>query len=250
MKNKSAIFAAIALLIFSSCNKKITSAGTSPSPRKQKCKIEEVKFKYLTAKAKVNVTREDESTNFALNIRSKRDQVIWLSASMMGIEGLRCLVTQDSIFVKMNLPKKDFKSYSWDQLSKEYGTPLNFSLVQSVLIGTNAIQKSDSSSTRVDTTHCYLTQYTGPYTVTNQISLESAKLEFVNLEQASSDKTLDVDYDDYQKVGKFLFPFIAQATVREGTKESVVVDIKYKSANFTSNQLKFPFRVDGRTITP
>ncbi|RYY11186.1 MAG: DUF4292 domain-containing protein, partial [Cytophagaceae bacterium] len=56
-------------------------------------------FQYLSGKGKLHFKQggDDKTVNF--NLRVRRDSAIWLSGSLVGIEGGRALLTADSVRV-------------------------------------------------------------------------------------------------------------------------------------------------------
>jgi hypothetical protein len=69
-----------------------------------------------------------------VNIRMKKDSIIWLSVTGVGLEVARGIITPDSI-VFMDKIHKDYFVFNYEQLSKQYNFDLNFALLQSVIIG-------------------------------------------------------------------------------------------------------------------
>ena len=119
MSNKITVwFLAIGCIWLTSCHKKHLSKGTAkPSidsgfvsidsskndsiadnREAVPVKVQEIAFDYLTAKSKFSLrssTQDFENTN--VNIRIKKDSLIWLSVTGVGFEVGRGLITPDSI---------------------------------------------------------------------------------------------------------------------------------------------------------
>lgn len=60
-------------------------------------KKNQLEFKELSARLKTKVHSPDLNQTFTTNIRWKKGEKIWLSMSIIGIEGMRVLITKDSI---------------------------------------------------------------------------------------------------------------------------------------------------------
>lgn len=98
-------------------------------------KINEVAFDYLTAKSKVSFESNKQNfDNTNVNIRMKKDSLIWISVTGVGFEVARGLITPDSI-VFMDKFHKQYFVFTYEQLSKKYNFELNFALLQSVIVG-------------------------------------------------------------------------------------------------------------------
>ena len=75
---------------------------------------------------------QKQTANMSLRIR--RDSVIWLSGSLVGIEGVRALLTPDSVLVVMPLQREYFAG-GYRFLSQTLGVPVTFLQLQAILLG-------------------------------------------------------------------------------------------------------------------
>ncbi|MCC7232520.1 MAG: DUF4292 domain-containing protein [Bacteroidia bacterium] len=93
-------------------------------------------FEWLTAKADVDFTdKTGETHSFDVNIRMRKDSVIWLSITpMLGIEAVRILITQDSLII-LDRVHREYSVRSFEYLEEVLKTPVNFEMVQAVIIG-------------------------------------------------------------------------------------------------------------------
>ena len=106
-ENYRNIFFSIALLlmIFSSCDiKKTTKIDFLAPPKNAKEVIERVNSKnnpveWLSLKGKINVIKEDQDITLNINIKNRKDSLIWILVSApFGIEIARAQLTPDSIY--------------------------------------------------------------------------------------------------------------------------------------------------------
>ena len=133
------------LIVFTSCHptKKIVD---TPHPVKLKgsnvievfdsLMVHQFDFEWLTAKAEVEFTdRENNPESFEVNIRVKKDSVIWISVTpLLGIEAVRVLITPDSMKI-MNRLRKTYTARGFDFLDDMLKAHINFEIMQAVLIG-------------------------------------------------------------------------------------------------------------------
>ncbi len=77
------------------------------------------------------------------SVRISYDSVVWLSASSMGIEGVRALCLMDSIFI-INKLQKEYIATTYNKVSKYVGIPLSYNFVQSVFFDTLQTQTFNS----------------------------------------------------------------------------------------------------------
>lgn len=83
-------------------------------------------------KVAVEYSQDNKEQSFRCNLRIKKDSIIWLSASKMGIEGFRIKLTQDSIFIIDRLHKQYFKG-NYQYLNNKFNTDFDFFIIQSIL---------------------------------------------------------------------------------------------------------------------
>jgi hypothetical protein len=135
----------LALLAGSSCRvpKKVEAA---PPPAKPKATVaaevfdsvisKSFDFEWLTAKAQVDYTDKSGETNsFDINLRMRRDSVVWISITpLLGIEAARVLINRDSL-VLLDRVHKEWKVRSFEYLGDMLRTPVDFNMVQAVLLG-------------------------------------------------------------------------------------------------------------------
>ena len=70
----------------------------------------EFKYDWLTSKFSADVITDDNKQSFNVSVRAKKDSAMWLSVSVLGIEGARMLITQDSVRFMDKLNNKYFVS--------------------------------------------------------------------------------------------------------------------------------------------
>src|SRR5437016_2989966 len=96
---------------------------------------------YRTFSAKLNidyVDADDKKYNVNANLRMYRDSTIWVSVNaIFGIEGLRALITKDSVKI-LDKQNKLYTARSIEYLQEVSALPVNLSTLQDLLIG-NAV---------------------------------------------------------------------------------------------------------------
>ncbi len=132
-------------LLLSSCHptKKIVDTphpvklrGTNVIELFDSLMVHQFDFEWLTAKAEVEITdRENNPETFDVNIRIKKDSVIWISVTpLLGIEAVRVLITPDSMKI-MNRLRKTYTARGFGFLDNMLKAKINFEIMQAVLIG-------------------------------------------------------------------------------------------------------------------
>ncbi len=187
--------------------------------------------------------KNGKQPDFNAFIRLYKDSVLWISinATFLSIEAFRILITKDSIIIVNKLNKKvEYHSFSYVQDIAQI--PLNFSILQDLLIG-NPVYVGDSVVAFRKTANHILIGTVGKFfknllTVSDDNDLiERSKLDDIDISQ---NRTGDLTYSDYEKNNGVSFATYREITVAEKTK--VDVSLSFKQYEF-NKELSFPFSV-------
>ena len=144
--NRVIVFATSLLVLVSACKTKqkalaaqedkTTTSTTTTKDSKPLFTVANSAFTYLTAKAELSVKQSNSNgtTNAVTNIRIRKDSVIWISASVLGLEAGRVLFTRDSIKV-LNRLKGIAYLRDYRYVSELLGTEVDFYTLQALLLG-------------------------------------------------------------------------------------------------------------------
>jgi len=79
--------------------------------------IQQLDFDYLNIKSKIELKETHKTTNVTAIIRIKKDSLIWFNLSgALGVQGMRGLVTQDSVFI-INRVAKEYSIFNFSFIS-------------------------------------------------------------------------------------------------------------------------------------
>jgi len=94
-------------------------------------------FEWLTAKLDIQAGGNGLSfDDLSGQLRMRKDSLVWVSVTAMGIELARMKVSNDSVWV-VNRMEKAYLAESLDTLSAQLGMPLSLPLIQTVLLDNN-----------------------------------------------------------------------------------------------------------------
>ena len=94
-------------------------------------------FEWLTAKLDIQAEGNGLSFNdLSGQLRMRKDSLVWVSVTAMGIELARMKVSTDSVWV-INRMDKTYLAESLDTLSARLGMPLSLPLIQTLLLDNN-----------------------------------------------------------------------------------------------------------------
>lgn len=129
-------------LIFKS-SKVLTSKLTS----------QEFRFDRFSGKLNAETKIDSSYSSFTVSLRIKKDSVIWMSLSKLGIEGARVLVTTDSVSFMNRLEKIYFKG-DFSYLSRLLNVQLDFELLQSLLVGNSVSYYKEEEKIKAGVSKC------------------------------------------------------------------------------------------------
>lgn len=211
-------------------------------------KVNEVQFDYLVAKSKFSFkSKAQDFDNTNVNIRMKKDSIIWISVTGVGFEVARGLITPDSI-VFMDKIHKDFFVFSYEQLSKQYNFDLNFALLQSVIIGNMPFPQSEDAQFVKQNDFYVLKQIVERLEIDNFIGENNLKLSRLKATEVPTQNTFTLDYEDFREVQGFLFPFMSIINLNVKSQKDQQVNqtdmrIRHNKVDLARESPGFPFSV-------
>lgn len=215
-----------------------------------KVKIEDIDFKYLKAKAKVSVKTPDDSKSFTVDIRMKKDSVIWMNISVIGITGATALF--DKNVVKLyNKIEGEYNEYTYADFSEKFKFNLSYDILQSLIVGNRPFKKNKSRVVR-ENEYYLLKQEQDKVMIDNYIG-ENKKLKKLLLTQEDTNNKLTLDFNDFKMLNQYLFPNSSLITVDYKSNEDqkmyqTVVNIKHTKVELLETPLEFPFKVPEKLL--
>jgi hypothetical protein len=209
-------------------------------------------FKYLKGKLKFEYEMNGSGHKATATLRMAEDSLIWLSITPgLGIEVMRVLFTTDSLkFVdKIN---KNYASLSYDQVSELIGAPLNFKMVQAIILGNtlpipvnNIVPDSAGGKPLV-----FKLITLGNSTITQLLTPQLNRCTEVLIETSKPKikSSMWIQYTNHQSVLNFsqLFPLkmkIAIDQITDGGTGKLTIDIEHQKTEWADNTLSFPNEV-------
>lgn len=208
--------------------------------------MEENYIDYHTLSARVKISMENDQTrqnNITAFLRMKKDSIIWISIRpLLGIEMIRVMLTPDSIKLINNL-KQTVYLRNADAISSMLHMPLDFDLLQNLLIGNPAFIPDKLSHFKTDSSSIYLT--IAKHSVYNRYkwSLSDFLLENSHSWIKDSSRYADQQYSAYRPAGPYLFSFDRKIRIRSG--DQTRIQIRFEKVDF-NQEVHFPFHYSPR----
>jgi hypothetical protein len=201
----------------------------------------EPSFREMSARMKTKVTSPSLNQSFTTNIRWKKGEKIWMSMSIIGIEGARVLITPDSIKIMDKLNERYiFKPISY--IREKTFVDLSFSDIENLLLGqliftdTSKAKYSDKGSSVILTSD-------GARFLTHILFDKPTKnLQKISVSDKMYVQTIESTYENYQP--QYGRPFSMDRNIKISSGGQVFeLNCKIQSVEFNDN-LDYPFTIN------
>lgn len=201
-------------------------------------------IQYQTFSAKLNVDyidADDKKYNVNATLRMYKDSTIWVSVNaIFGIEGLRALITRDSVKI-LDKQNKLYTARSIEYLQDVSALPVDLSTLQDLLIGNAVFLDSNIVSyTKFDNSVSLLSigkLFKNLVTLNEDDLVQRIKLD--DLDELRN-RTGDLTYGDYESKRGLNFSKTRKITFAE--KKKLDIRLEFKQYNFNED-LTFPFSI-------
>ena len=249
--NKLTVLLALGLLLGSCARKAVPTAstvgpGTSVPVAEPTVRATNTTFTFLNAKGKAQINLKGNKQGANLALRMRRDSIIWVSASLAGIEGVRAVLTRDSVRV-INRLEKTYFSGGYDYLSKLLNVPVSFAQMQALLLG-DYLPAPTGTTPTVATEEAGRQRVTYPLAdvVIERLLQSGGRVQQLRVSDAATKRNLTVDYTDFRPLEEqAAMPFAHATFIQAQQPEAGVATaaINYSKVNAGRERLAFPFSV-------
>ncbi|HPM30805.1 MAG TPA: DUF4292 domain-containing protein [Chryseolinea sp.] len=238
--------ALICIVLFSaSCSKKIIAPAVVATPPKLSLNIEEIDFEYFHGKARMIVREASKEREVKANIRVRKDSVIWMTFSVIGVQGGKALINKDSITIVSNVDK-EYYVFDYAELSKRYNFEINYHVIQSAMLGNLIMPTKDDDVILKDPSFFILSQHSGTIDVQNYVNAASMKIEKVEFKEGNTSNSFVLNYSNFQPVGNKTFPYNGTINLFYKTLSGLLnttIIFDYSKAEVGTRELNFPFNI-------
>lgn len=211
-------------------------------------RVEEIDFDYLTAKSKFSFkNRKQDIDNANVNIRIRKDSLIWFSVTGVGFEVARGLITPEKI-VFMDKFHKEYYEFSYEELSVRFNFDLSYPLLQSLIVGNLPVPRRPNQKLRREKDLLLLRQDAGRIMIDNYIGEKNRKLKRLQAVEQPTKNSLTLDYEDFTELNNYLFPYTSLLTLDVRSQQDqqyyqTVIRIKHSKVDLTESNPGFPFTI-------
>lgn len=214
-----------------------------------KVTIEDLNFNYLKAKSKIVWKTAKDQDSYTVDIRMKRDSIIWVNISQSGFTGATGLFSKEWVqfYQKIN---GEYYRMSYDSLSVKMGFKVDYSILQSLIVGNQPFKKNNSRVIR-ENENIILKQQEGRVNIDNMVG-PNRKLKKLLMNDVPTNNKMTMDFEEFTELNQVLFPFSSQINLDVKDKNNVnvntLITIKYSKVELLDTPLEFPFRVPQKLL--
>lgn len=224
--------------------------------------MEENEFnpEWLSVKASIDFSRNNESTGFKANIRMRKDSMIWMSITpLIGVELGRVLFTPDTIKVINRIDGTYFIG-NYDYLNLKFDTEVDYKIIQALLLGNSlSLEENEKLVASIDQGMYLLSglkkrklkrtlEKDDPKNNSERVysawidpvTFKITKQSFVDFE---SSHFLEVQYTDFESISSWLFP--TNTSILLESDEVVKSSIEYSNL-VVNEKKKMPFSISSK----
>lgn len=248
--NKTILFTLLSLfIIFSGCSKKWSDISWNLKD-KQTLEVRQIDFENFSGKAKIQFKDSEFDIKAKANIRIKKDSLIWITFSAVGIQGARVLMNKDSITI-LNIMKKEYYVFYYDSLTKRFNFDINFEAIQATALGNLIVDRQEDNDVIKKDDFYILKQNSNQVLVDNFVNRKTMKVERVEMEEPQTVNKASIIYQDFNVIENKAFPFSAAISLFYAAKQgtlNTIIQLEYNKAEFDDKKLKYPFTISDRYV--
>ncbi len=230
-------------LLFQACSKKATPlVGGELS---KTLAIQEIDFEYFQGKARLNYNDGKKEREVKATIRVRKDSVIWMTFSVIGVQGGKALINQDSITI-VSTVDKEYYVFDYAELSKRFNFKINYKVIQAAFLGNLIQSRSPEDIVERQATYDLLAQRNGTVFIKNYINASLSKIEKVELTEEDTKNAITLNYTNFQAVENRIFPYNGIINLFYKTPAGAlnnVITFEYNKAEVGDKELRFPFNI-------
>jgi hypothetical protein len=226
------------ILILSSCGIKVREIDYAKAPKNAKDLIERVISKnkipeWLSLKGKINLIKDEKDITLNINIKCRKDSLIWASVSApFGIELFRTMLTKDSVYY-LNRTNKTFFVKPITHISSFLKADISFNEIQEMITANPRVLKKAYAFHIIENTFELNTKQ-----VFYKVSAEFYRI--LNASIIDDENEMSYEFSSFIHENEFIFPKQFSISVR--SSENFEATLDYSKIVFNEKQ-KLPFKI-------
>ena len=212
---------------------------------------EDLNFNYLKAKSKIVWKTQQNQDTYTVDIRMKKDSLIWVNISQTGITGATGLFSKSKVqfYQKIN---GEYFNLTYDSVSVLMGFKVDYLILQSLIVGNQPYKKNNSRVIR-ENENIILKQQEGRINIDNMVG-PNRKLKKILVNDVPTSNKMTMDFEEFTMLNQVLFPFSSQINLdvkdKDNKNVNTLITIKYSKVELLDTPLEFPFKVPEKLLNP
>ncbi len=217
-------------------------------------------FNTLKAKALIKLTNGNKTSDLNVNIRIKKDSIVWVSISAgIGLEAARVVLTKDSV-VFINRLEKTFFAGNYHFINQMINAQVDFDIIQALLTGNDfkwydyhdLKAKVVNNSYHLESTHRHkLKKYIRKSDTLSQaiyqcmwLNPESFKIEKIKIKEIKNEnKKISAEYSKFKTINDQVLP--TQYDIIISANSDIIIDATLIKINI-NDPLSFPINIPSK----
>lgn len=236
----------VVMVLFISCKStKVLTNGTVNGKLSAKSVIKEhyqneLDFNTIRGRMKIDYSDGESNQGFSVSLRMEKDKAIWISAPL-GI--VKAYITPNRVSFYNKLENNYFDG-DFSYLSNLLGTDLDFEQVQNILLGQSIFNlRNEKYDMNIADKNYQLKPRKAAelFKTLFQIEPKNFKIATQQLAQPLKKRVLKIDYQNYQKIDKWVLPNDILVTANDKNITNIIA-IEYRNVEFNTS-LNFPYKI-------
>ena len=196
----------------------ITSCKTSknlyegPPPQRSQQEVQEalnkrnIDFHWFSAKAGGDFESPQFGGSGSMQLRIKKDSLIWMIGKKFSIEGFRTIINKDSFYV-VNRLERFYAAEQINSINRMFGMKMHFDDMQQLLAGNVFLpEMKDINSFTQNNEQCILSANIDEYKVSYVVNAYDLNLTHFEFKDRYNRKVI-ANFSNYKKLNKTLVPY-------------------------------------------
>lgn len=200
-------------------------------------------FNTLAGRMYVAYEDEKKSQGITVSLRMKKDEKIWIKASLLGVTIAKVLITKNSVQYYETIGNTYFDG-DFKLLSNWLGTDIDFKKAQAILLGQSVFDLNANSYSSAIITNKYRLQPKNPlgdFYFSLLLNPDTFKVSQESVSQPSEKRQLLVQYGQYQLVDEQLFPTTIEVNTDDNGKKTKI-EVEYRKIDLNPT-INFSFKI-------
>ena len=212
---------------------------------------DDLNFNFLKAKSKIVWKTKQNQDTYTVDIRMKKDSLIWVNISQSGFTGATGLFSKNKVQLYQKINGEYF-DLTYDSVSVIMGFKVDYSILQSLIVGNQPYKKNNSRVIR-ENENIILKQQEGRINIDNMVG-PNRKLKKLLVNDVPTSNKMTMDFEEFTMLNQVLFPFSSQINLdvkdKDNKNVNTLITIKYSKVELLDTPLEFPFKVPEKLLNP